>query len=276
MPAEASVLIGAGRDGVHPDVLRARDRSPVADRRLERRLRDAHHVVVREDAVAADEGERQTLPPPLLHQRRHGARQADQRDSALHAERAMRKPLARRLGRRDSSNASAFGANAARSVKQSRGRRTPRSSAACRDRDLLISRRRRSGRTSGRSSVAASFCGRSPRSRSLGICQRQPRARGFAAALLRNGPRDRPLVGDADDGGRVSPREIGHGAMLLRTLPALTVLVHLRASRSRRLAAPLSRVRRRCACTPRLRRRRRSGCPVTDAAGDLHCPDAAA
>ncbi len=52
----ASVRTGPGRDRVHPDVLEAEVPREVANRGVERRLGDAHHVVVRNRALATEVG----------------------------------------------------------------------------------------------------------------------------------------------------------------------------------------------------------------------------
>src|SRR3954452_13239887 len=66
---------GAGRHGVHADVPLAEVPGEVLDRRVERRLRDTHHVVVRYRPLAAEIGHRDDRAAAgLLHQRLRGAR----------------------------------------------------------------------------------------------------------------------------------------------------------------------------------------------------------
>ena len=108
IPDAASVLIGAGRNRVDADVLRPEIARQIPHRRLERGLRHAHDVVVREHAVAADVGQRQhAAPAALLHQRHHRARQTDERvradveRDAKALARRFDKRIAQRLGRRE-------------------------------------------------------------------------------------------------------------------------------------------------------------------------------
>src|SRR5262249_3880301 len=61
-------------------VLRAQVSGQIADARLERGLRDAHHVVVREDALAAQVREREDAAATArFHQRQGGSRERDER-----------------------------------------------------------------------------------------------------------------------------------------------------------------------------------------------------
>ena len=59
MPDAASVLHRAGRDRVDADALAAEVDRQIAHRRLERRLGDAHDVVVRRHLLGADVGQGQ-------------------------------------------------------------------------------------------------------------------------------------------------------------------------------------------------------------------------
>ena len=88
---------GPGRDGVHADVLLAEVPGEVPHGRVERRLGDAHHVVVRHRALAAEVGHRQDRAAARgLHQRLRRARAGDERvgaDVERHPE-----AVARRVG----------------------------------------------------------------------------------------------------------------------------------------------------------------------------------
>ncbi len=79
----ASVLHRAGRDGVDADVLLAEVPGEVADARVESRLGDAHHVVVRDCALAAEVGHgHDRAAAGGLHQGLGGARRRDERVGA--------------------------------------------------------------------------------------------------------------------------------------------------------------------------------------------------
>ena len=70
-------------DGVHADVLRPEIGREVADGRLERGLRHAHHVVVLEDTLASEVGQREDAAAPArLHQRQRSTSQRNQRIGA--------------------------------------------------------------------------------------------------------------------------------------------------------------------------------------------------
>ena len=72
-----------GGDRVDANVLGTEIRGEIAHRRFERGLRDAHHVVVREHAIAAEERQRQhAAAAARRHQRLRAARQRDQRVGA--------------------------------------------------------------------------------------------------------------------------------------------------------------------------------------------------
>ena len=88
MPAGRERPDRAGADRVDPDPVRAEVGGEVADGRLERRLRDAHHVVVRDDLLGAVVGQR--------HDRRTRAGgRAGRRGSARPASRRRRRARAR-------------------------------------------------------------------------------------------------------------------------------------------------------------------------------------
>ncbi len=83
MPAAASVLIAPAEIAFTRMFFGPSSRREIPDRGFERGLRHAHHVVVREHALAADVSERQdAAAAALLHQRHHRARQPDERVGA--------------------------------------------------------------------------------------------------------------------------------------------------------------------------------------------------
>ena len=70
MPADGQRLDRSGADRVHPDPVPAQIGGQVAHRRLQRRLRHAHHVVVRRPALGADIGQRQQAAARPHHRHR--------------------------------------------------------------------------------------------------------------------------------------------------------------------------------------------------------------
>ena len=79
MPDAASVLIGPGGNGIDANALRPEIGGQIADGRFERRLCHTHHVVVLEDALAAQVGEREdAAAAAALHQRQRAAGERNQ------------------------------------------------------------------------------------------------------------------------------------------------------------------------------------------------------
>ena len=94
IPAAARVRTGPGADRVDPDAVRPEVGGEVADRRLERGLGDAHHVVVGDDLLGAVVGQRDDRRA-AAEQRPRLARERDQR-VGRDVER-QREPVARRV-----------------------------------------------------------------------------------------------------------------------------------------------------------------------------------
>ena len=141
----------AGRHRVHPNVLRAEVVREVTHPGLERRLGDAHDVVVREHALAAEVGQRDDAAAAApRHQRLRAPRHRDERVGAD----VQRDPEPFARGLREGRVSSRLG-RTPRRARRSRGRRTParsRRTAASICSSLVTSH----GSTSGFGSVAAS------------------------------------------------------------------------------------------------------------------------
>jgi hypothetical protein len=68
-PEAESVRMGTGADGIDADAARPEVGGEVAHARFQRRLGDAHDVVVLDHALAADVAERDDRALAALHQR---------------------------------------------------------------------------------------------------------------------------------------------------------------------------------------------------------------
>ena len=174
MPDGRERLDRPRRNRVDADVVRPEIARQVAHRRFERRLGDAHHVVVGEDALAAEIGQRQhAAAAALLHQRHDRARQPDQRVRA-DVERDA-EPFARRLHERDCP-----APPSARTPRRARRKSRPpnsASSAAASVGDLLIARHvaRQDERTARASRPARGRSLRAARSDTSARAARRPR-----------------------------------------------------------------------------------------------------
>ena len=191
MPSGGQRLDGPGRDRVDANRLRSQIRRQIAHRRLERGLGHAHHIVVLEYTLATQVGQREdTAPAATLHQRRGAPRERDQRIRAdIH-----RQPeaLARRLDERRRQLFARGEGGAVHDEVQSA--------------EFLVDRRKHVVDLRVDGDVAGQNQRIGQRRREIAdvllepfalVRHGEPGARGRSG--LRDGPGDRPLVGDAHD-----------------------------------------------------------------------------